>query len=157
MRPVHFFDDGVPGKSFQPIPTRLGAMGVAICFDCDYTEVMRKMTLQGAEFFAVPSFDAVGWSERQHFQHAALFRIRAAENGRWIVCAASSGVSQIIDPHGNVQKSLSPIKDGVIKGMIERRKSFTFYTKWGWMIIWILILFTLSYIINMNRRKVIKK
>jgi apolipoprotein N-acyltransferase len=148
MRPVHFFDDGIPGKSYKPIPTRLGAMGVSICFDCDYTEIMRRITLQGAEFFSAPSFDAVGWSERQHLQHAKLFRIRAAENGRWIVCAASSGVSQVIDPHGNVQESLSPMKDGVIKGSIERRTQLTFYTEWGWVFPWILIFISLVFIVK---------
>ncbi|MBN1901769.1 hypothetical protein JW926_10650 [Candidatus Sumerlaeota bacterium] len=148
MRPVHFFNEGIPGKSYKPILTELGSMGVAICFDCDYTEVMRKMTLEGAEFFAAPSYDAVGWSARQHLQHAALFRLRAAENGRWIVCSASSGVSQIIDPHGNIQKSLPPVRDGVIQGTIERRTGFTFYTKWGWLFPWMLIVFSLVFTIK---------
>lgn len=139
-RPVHFFNDGLPGKSFEPIETGIGAIGTPICFDCDYTEIIRRMTSNGAEFFAIPSFDSKSWSLTQHLQHSALFPLRAAENGRWIVLAASSGVSQIIDHHGNVRKSLGAMKEGVIVGEIERRTGMTFYTVLGWLFPWILMI-----------------
>ena len=149
-RPVHFFDDGLPGVSYDPIQTRLGAMGTPICFDCDYTEVLRRMTLRGADFFAVPSFDAKEWSSDQHVQHAVLFRLRAAENRRWLVCAASSGVSQIIDPHGNVGPSLGPMRQGAISGVIARGKGLTFFTTVGWLFPWVAIVVSIVWVASMS-------
>ncbi|MDI1314185.1 nitrilase-related carbon-nitrogen hydrolase [Prosthecobacter sp.] len=108
-----------------------------ICFDCDFQDVVRKMTLAGAEFFAVPSMDAAGWPARQHIQHAQLFRVRAAENQRSMVVAASSGVSQIIDTKGTAILSLAPMKSGTISGSIERRNDLTFYTRTGWLTPWL--------------------
>ncbi len=136
-RPVHFFNDGIPGRSFDPIPTRLGCIGTPVCFDCDYTEVVRRMAESGAEFFAVPSFDARSWSRTQHLQHAALFRLRAAETGRWLVCAASSGVSQVVDPHGNVHGALPAMEEGVLTCRIDGRTRRTVFTRAGWIFPWL--------------------
>ena len=160
-RPVHFFNDGIPGRSFQPIQTGLGTFGTPICFDCDYSEVARKMGELGAEYFAAPSFDAESWSANQHLQHALLFRLRAAETGRWFACAASSGVSQFIDPHGNVHKSLPPMKTGVLTQRIGRSAHTTFFLRAGWLFPWltlacsaILLVYGTIRIIALRRRKI---
>jgi apolipoprotein N-acyltransferase len=135
--PVHLFNDGEQGKTALPVDTPLGKIGTPICFDCDFQDVVRKMTLAGAESFAVPSMDAVSWSERQHIMHSQLFRVRAAENGRCMVVAASSGVSQIIDSHGRARQSLAAMKSGSISGTVERRTELTFYTSMGWLTPWV--------------------
>jgi apolipoprotein N-acyltransferase len=136
-RPIHFFNDGIPGRQFDPIQTDLGAFATPICFDCDYSEVARRMVELGAEYFAVPSFDAESWSANQHLQHALLFRLRAAENARWLACAASSGISQIIDPHGNVHRSLPPMETGVLTYRIARSNRSTIFTRVGWLFPWL--------------------
>lgn len=134
---VHFFNDGEHGKTALPVITPLGKIGTPICFDCDFQDVARKMTLAGAEFFAVPSMDASGWPERQHIQHSQLFRVRAAENQRSMVVAASSGVSQVIDSRGKAVRELACFKTGVISGSLERRTNLTFYTRTGWLTPWL--------------------
>jgi apolipoprotein N-acyltransferase len=85
----------------------------------------------------VPSFDAASWSATQHLQHGALFRLRAAENGRWLACAASSGVSQVIDPHGNTRASLPVMEQGVVAGHLELRGARTLFTRYGWFLPWL--------------------
>ena len=57
VHPVHLFNDGTPGTEAKPVATRLGNIGTPICFDCDYDDVVRHMTRNGADFFAVPSMD----------------------------------------------------------------------------------------------------
>jgi apolipoprotein N-acyltransferase len=123
-------------NQYIQIATELGALATPICFDCDYTEVARRFARNGAGCFVVPSFDAESWSARQHLQHAVLFRLRAAENARWLACAASSGVSQIIDPHGNVHASLPPMAEGVVRGSIEASNRLTPFTTVGWLFPW---------------------
>lgn len=136
-RPVHLFNDGIPGREFKPVQTELGAFATPICFDSDYSEVSRMMAMLGAEYFAVPSCDPKSWSANQHLQHALLFRLRAAENARWLACASSSGVSQVIDPHGNVRRSLPLMENGVLTCRIGRSRRVTFFTRAGWIFPWL--------------------
>jgi apolipoprotein N-acyltransferase len=136
-RPVHFFNDGRPGKKYNTHKTSLGIIGTPICFDNDYPSVVRKLVMNGAELIAAPTYDSKWWSVTQHDQHSAIFCIRAAENFRWVVCAASSGMSKIIDPHGNIHESLETLKVGTIIGQAEMIKNHTFYSQWGWIFPWI--------------------
>lgn len=139
VHPVHFFDDGTPGTTALPVPTSHGKIGTPICFDCDYEGVVRRMTAAGAELFVVPTMDAESWSARQHDQHAELFRIRACENGRWMFVVATSGVSQLIDPHGHVHVRLAALKQGTISGTMKRETKLTFYTRFGWLTPWFVL------------------
>lgn len=136
---VHFFDDGVPGTESKAVATAHGKVGTPICFDCDYQDVIRRMTADGAEFFAIPSMDAIHWGEQEHYQHAELFRHRAAENGRWLAVAATSGVTQILDPNGKRVKSIPIIEEGALSGEIGRVTELTLYTRIGWLFPWVVM------------------
>jgi apolipoprotein N-acyltransferase len=146
---VHLFDDGESGTTMKAIDTPLGRMGTPVCFDCDFQDVVRHMTLDGAEFFAVPSMDAAHWGEKQHIQHAQLFRLRAAENRRPFVVAASSGVSQIISPNGWKGGSLPPMVEDVLDGRLTPEKELTFFTRWGWLTPWVAMASLLFWMIRL--------
>jgi apolipoprotein N-acyltransferase len=146
-RPVHFFNDGKPGTDPKPIETELGKIGTPICFDCDYTTVIRQLTQRGASFFLVPSMDAASWTDRQHEQHARLFRHRAAESGRWFAVAATSGVSQIIDPQGRVRGRLPTMADGVLLGSVVPRTEKTLYMRGGWLLGPCCVVLTLAFLV----------
>lgn len=134
---VHLFDDGESGTKMKAIDTPLGRISTPVCFDCDFQDVVRHMTFDGAEFFAVPSMDAAHWGEKQHIQHAQLFRLRAAENRRPFVVAASSGVSQIISQYGSRSLRLPPMVEDVLNGRLIPEKELTFFTRWGWLTPWL--------------------
>jgi apolipoprotein N-acyltransferase len=139
VHPVHFFDDGIAGTDAKAIPTGHGMVGTPVCFDCDYEGVSRRMTAAGAEMFIVPVMDAKSWTARQHDQHAELFRIRACENGRWMFVCATSGVSQVIDPHGQVHARLGAMLSGTLDGSMRRETKLTFYTRFGWLMPWLVL------------------
>ena len=134
---VHFFDDGVAGTEAKAVVTPRWKMGTPICFDCDYQDVIRRMVADGAEFLMIPSMDGIDWGAKQHYQHAELFRHRAAENARWVVVAATSGVTQVIDPYGNRINSLPIIDEGVLTAEIGSSDHLTMYTRIGWLFPWI--------------------
>lgn len=134
--PVHFFDDGIAAEEATAVDTHVGKVGTPICFDSDYQDVIRRMVSDGAEFLAIPSMDAIHWGEKEHYQHAELFRHRAAENGRWIMVAASSGVTQVLDSNGNRVASLPIIDEGVLTYDVVKNNHTTFYNRAGWMLPW---------------------
>lgn len=142
-RPVHLFNDGRPGTNAAAITTSLGAIGTPICFDCDYTEIPLRLARRGAEFFAVPSRDPSEWGDLMRRQHAEMFRLRAAECGRWFAVASAAGITQIVDPHGHVRASLPPYEPGLLCGEIGRETRRTFYVAAGWLLPWILSVSTL--------------
>ncbi len=156
-RPVHFFGDGIAGQNPQPIDSPMGRMGTPICFDCDYTRVVRTLAARGAEFFAVPSYDKQSWSLTQHRQHSLLFRHRAAETRRWFAVAASSGYSQFIDPNGNVTDALPPMVPGVLSGEIARRSDQTFFVQYGWLFPWCNLLLAGGFLLYMLIRTFVFK
>ncbi len=136
---VHFFDDGTPGTTALPVATSHGKVGTPICFDCDYEGVVRKMAAAGAECFLVPLMDAESWTARQHDHHAELFSIRASENGRWMFTCGTSGVSQLIDAHGQVHNRLPTMEQGVLSGRLRRETGLTIYTRFGWLFPWCIL------------------
>ncbi len=136
---VHFFNDGIAGSSALPVDTAHGKIGTPVCFDCDYEGVTRRMTAAGAELFIVPVMDAKSWTARQHDQHAELFRIRACENGRWMFVCATSGVSQVIDPDGQLRGRLDAMVSGTLVGSMKRETRLTFYTRFGWLTPWVVL------------------
>lgn len=74
--------------------------------------------------------DKEKWTARQHGQ---LFRHRAAENGRWLAIASTSGLSQIISYKGNTRADLPLMEDGILTGEIEALQHQTLFQREGWL------------------------
>jgi apolipoprotein N-acyltransferase len=136
---VHMFADGTPGTEAKAVTTAHGRVGTPICFDCDYEGVIRKMTASGAQFIAAPVMDAISWGRSQHDQHAELFRIRAAENHRWVFSSATSGLSQAIDPNGKVYARLGAMEQGTMISAIGKSDYLTPYSRFGWLTPWVVL------------------
>ncbi len=122
-----------PNPDPRPINTEAGRLGVQICYDLDFEDVSRKLARQGAQLLVVPTYDPMVWGPRQHLLHSGMSPMRAVETGLWLVRAASSGESQIIDPLGRVQSEMAPGEVGVLTGRAYLGRSGTFYTRLGWL------------------------
>lgn len=155
-RPVHLMKDGLPGKTAQPVKTRFGAIGSPICFDNDFTQIPRRMAAAGAEMFLVPVMDAQHWSARQHWQHAELFRLRAAETGRWYLVCATFGVTQRIGPDGRRHEHLPLMEDATLETQIAPIASRTPYIQFGWLFPYILSALALVWTLGLLRKRFVR-
>jgi N-carbamoylputrescine amidase len=109
-----------PGDRGMPVyDTRVGKVGVAICYDRHYPEVMRALGVAGAELVVIPQAGAVGeWPEGLY---EAEVRTAAFQNGYFIALANRAGVegklhfageSFVVDPDGKIlARSTSPEED----------------------------------------------
>ncbi len=99
-----------PGDSGMPVySTRHGKIGVAICYDRHYPEVMRALALGGADIVVVPQAGSVGeWPEGLY---EAEMRVAAFQNGYFTLLVNRVGVEQNLEfagesfvcgPDGNV-------------------------------------------------------
>jgi apolipoprotein N-acyltransferase len=100
QRPVPLFLDGAPGTNRPVFPVEQGTLGVAICYDFDAPAIAASLVDSGATVLVDPTFDSLSWGRIQHLHHELLLRLRAVENDRWILRAASSGRTEAVDPHG---------------------------------------------------------
>ncbi len=99
-RKVHLFGgerwryrSGKEVKAHEPL-------GIAICFDTAFPDVVRNLAKQGAKVIAVPNFDPPVVGYLFHHLHAAFFPFRVVENRVAIVKADGTGLSQAFDIDG---------------------------------------------------------
>lgn len=132
VRLVAFGENGIrPGTRHDPLWTPVGRVGVAICFESIFPEVSRTLVRNGAEVLAVITNDAWFDGTAGPAQHAAQAPFRAVETGRWVVRAANTGISSVIDPVGRVRAAVPPGQEAVVMGRVAMANSFTLYDRWG--------------------------
>lgn len=137
VRLVAFGEYGLtPGRRFDPLSTPSGRVGVAVCFESIFPDVARALVRNGAELLAVITND--GWFDgtagvRQHAAHSVL---RAVENGRWLLRAANTGLTMVIDPGGRVRGGVPPGTTTILSAQVGLSRHETFYTRMGNLFAW---------------------
>jgi len=106
-------------------------LSVAICYEVVYPALVRRFVTAGSELLTTITNDA--WfgptsAPYQHFEQAAM---RAIENGRYLVRAANTGISGLVDPYGRVLEQ-TPIFQPAVR-VVDARflSSTTFFTRHG--------------------------
>ena len=107
----------------------------AICYESIYPEFFSRFIDKGAEFSVIITND--GWWGKLSgtYQHNQFAILRAIENRRWIVRCANTGISDIIDPYGNMNDKTPVNEKAEFTDKIGIINEKTFYTKHG-DIIW---------------------
>ncbi|MCU0290951.1 MAG: hypothetical protein MUF10_03040 [Thermoanaerobaculaceae bacterium] len=116
-----------PGDRGMPVfDTAAGHIGVAICYDRHYPEVMRSLALQGAELVVVPQAGAVGeWPDGLY---EAELRVAAFQNGYFTALANRVGLedplefageSFVCDPAGRVVARAPAGRDHILVADID--------------------------------------
>lgn len=117
-----------PGEPVAPIETPFGRLGVAICYDIRFPEMLRWQSAQGVDLFSVPAaFTAT--TGKAHWE--LLLRARAVENLAYVVAAGQAGEhpngrktwgqSMIVDPWGIPLDSLEQSPGVAIADMDSER------------------------------------
>lgn len=84
------------GQQCKVIPTSIGRIGVAICYDLRFPELFRKMALEGAEIICLPA----EWPKPRQEHWRTLLRARAIENQLFIAAANCCGIQGKLDFFG---------------------------------------------------------
>jgi beta-ureidopropionase len=116
-----------PGDTGRPgVPTRAGAIGVAICYDRHYPEYMRALALGGADLVVVPQAGAVDeWPEGLY---EAEMQVAAFQNGYFVAlcnrvgredCLTFAGESFVCAPDGRVLARAPAMQDTILYADID--------------------------------------
>jgi apolipoprotein N-acyltransferase len=123
--------DFSPGEEVVVANVGQGSLGVFICYEAIYGELIREFVLGGAELLVNVTNDAwFGRSSAPH-QHFLMVTARAAETRRYVVRAANTGISAIVDPYGRVLKKSDLFVQDVVSGKISFRKEQTPFVRFG--------------------------
>ncbi|MDQ6995380.1 MAG: apolipoprotein N-acyltransferase, partial [Mariprofundaceae bacterium] len=108
--------------------------GSLICYESLFPEEARERVQQGAEVLIVVTNDAWYGKSPAAWQHFQASRVRAVEEGRYVLRAANTGITAIIAPDGHVTKSTDWWQTMTLIGDYQLVKVKTLYQQWGDMI-----------------------
>jgi len=124
-------DGFVPGDGHRPIKTDIGNIGVLICYEGVFPSITNESVREGAQVLVNLTNDA--WYDRTSapFQHFAFYIFRAVETDRYLLRAANTGISAIIDPKGRVDSKTPIFTEETLKGPFAMKDTKTFYVRHG--------------------------
>jgi apolipoprotein N-acyltransferase len=120
-----------PGKDYTVFVTDKGKFSTVICFESTDSNLCRQMVRKGAQLLTVITNDAWFGKSAAGSQHLQISAFRAIENNVYVLQVANTGISAIVNPHGQILKKTSLFKRQLLNGTLSFRSSETLYLRWG--------------------------
>lgn len=133
--------DLTAGEGANVIVLDEAKIGSLICFDSIYDELARDSTRSGAQVLTISTNDSWFMDSAALDMHNAQAKLRAIENGRYVVRAANTGISSVISPTGAEISSIGALSEGQITEEVGLRDNLTLYTRIGNLFVYICIAF----------------
>jgi apolipoprotein N-acyltransferase len=122
------FSRGSAERPLLAVGDRLA--GVSICYE-DAFPAEVSQALPEAEFLINVSNDAWFGDSLAPHQHLEMARMRALENGRYLLRATNTGISAIIDQHGRVLGTIPAFVRGDFATQVRPYAGATPYVRFG--------------------------
>ncbi|PWB80241.1 MAG: apolipoprotein N-acyltransferase [Candidatus Methylomirabilota bacterium] len=132
------------GQTYTVLDIPDGRFGVTICYEAIFPDQVRRYVKEGAEFLVNITNDAWFGRSAAPAQHLAMAVLRAVENHRYLVRAANTGISAIVDPNGRILRASELFVPVVIADRIRLERTQTFYTRFGDLFAWICTIFIVT-------------
>lgn len=129
MDGLGFYEKGyyTPGDTAEFVfETKVGKVGVAICYDRHFPEYMRNLGLLGAEIVVIPQAGALGeWTDGLF---EAELRVAAFQNGYYTALVNRvgkeehlhfAGESFVVDPDGKILAQAPPHEDTILYADVD--------------------------------------
>ena len=101
-----------------------------ICYDVVYPDFVAKQSTDSGLIITI-SNDAWFGLSNGPLQHLGIVKMRALENGRYVLRSTNTGVTALIDHKGNVVDRLPQMEFGVLKAQAQIRTGNTPFNIWG--------------------------
>jgi apolipoprotein N-acyltransferase len=106
-------------------------VGTPICFENAFPDLFRRFVGKGAGLMVVSTNDSSFLFSPASREHVIMSQLRAVETGRWIVHAAVSGQSAIVDPRGRVLARTGLFERTILRATVPGSTARTLYVRWG--------------------------
>ena len=115
-------------------------VGTFICYESVFARAIRRFTAGGAQLLVNISNDSWYGRSSARDQHLLIARMRAVENGRWILRSTNDGITCSISPSGRVAESLPSYVEGAIDVRFDYASRETPFVKHGQWLWWLCLL-----------------
>ena len=127
----------VPGAGYRVAQTSEGAIGVFICYEDIFPQLVRRLVLAGAHVLVNISNDSWFGDSAAAWQELEMARLRAIENRRYLLRATNDGITALIDPYGRIEKQIARYQTAVLPANFSYLRGETFYTRHGDVFAWL--------------------
>jgi len=107
-----------PGEEYPVFQTDFGKIAIQICYDWFFPEPEAIFALQGAEMIFAPTWGNTLPDKDGRVDGESTFRVRARDNGVYMIPSVYDGNSLVIDPMGKILAS-SDGKTGVFWAEVD--------------------------------------
>jgi len=139
------------GEQATVLPVDGHSLSVSICYEVVYPDLVRRFVLSGSELLTTITNDAWFGATSAPYQHFEQASMRAIEEGRYLVRAANTGVSGIVDPYGRVLARSGIDEQRVLVGDARFLHASTFYARHGDVLAYLCALITGALLILSRR------
>jgi apolipoprotein N-acyltransferase len=139
LRKLFFFAESItkdvsdfhPGSGYVTARLDGHPANAIICFEAVFPEISRRFARDGSELILNLTNDGWYGPTAAPYQHLTIARWRAVENRRYLLRAANSGISAVVDPTGRIRTSTGLLKEDICIGDFAFISGHSAYTRYG--------------------------
>ncbi len=135
------------GPDYYPLSMNDKKIGVLICYEVILPYASRTYKNHSAELLVTITNDAWFGATSAPYQHFSMAVLRAVETRLYLVRAANTGISGIVDPTGKIIATTGLYQKDALKGNVKFVKIPTIYDKYGDLIVAICFILILCFFI----------
>jgi apolipoprotein N-acyltransferase len=145
------------GPGYEPLSMQVGdlsrKLGVMICYEGILPEAGRAYRQGGAGLLVNITNDAWFGNTSAPYQHLSMTVFRSVENRLYLVRAANTGISAIIDPTGRIEARSALFEKATITGTVGFMDRNTFYSTYGDVFVYgCILVLILIFTVTINKR-----
>ncbi len=123
--------DAIEGTEPAVVETDVGTFAVVISWEVFFTNRARDGVQHGGEVVLNPTNGSSYWLTQVQSQQIASSQLRAIETGRWVLQAAPTGFSAVVNQNGDVLARTGVSETKVLQGVVPMREGETLATRVG--------------------------
>lgn len=139
--------DFVAGTSHRVLQAQSVTIGPMICFESTFPQIAWELVGKGAQVLVVITNDSWFGRTAAPAQHQQMAVLRAVETDRWVLRAASTGISSIIAPDGQVVKRAGLYQPAALTADVALISKPAPSVHWGPIFAWTMVGLSGLYII----------
>ena len=128
--------DFTPGDEYSVGGVDGHHVSTFICYEAIFPDLIRQFTARGAELLVNITNDAWYGYSSAPYQHLAMAAFRAVENERYLVRAANTGITAVVDPRGRIVERTELFRPATLVREVAFVPGTTFYTRHGDVFAW---------------------
>jgi apolipoprotein N-acyltransferase len=144
-----------PGRDYRIVKIGGRPANAVICFEIIFPDLVRRFVKKGSQLILNMTNDGWYGDSSAPFQHLSIARWRAVENRRYLLRAANTGVSAIIEPTGRIQTSTGILRQAVCEGRFAFVAQQTLYTRYGDVFVFLCVIIACGFVVLTVLRRVV--